>query len=120
MPPGDAPVTFMVAAHRDFHSGIVSGSGKERLQRCYEAIESEIELLLVSRQRYYENPKEIVRELEHLIACLKTREFAAACDVFLEYAYPFVRKMRVTERQAACSKALRRDRFRAFNTSQSH
>jgi len=83
--PGDAPVSFMVAADRDFHRAIVSASGSERLQRSYEAIESEIELLLVQRQHYYEHPKEIVREHEHLIACLKTRDFATARDAFLEH-----------------------------------
>ncbi|MFM0391900.1 GntR family transcriptional regulator [Paraburkholderia phytofirmans] len=84
--PVDAPVSFMVAADRDFHRAIVSASGSERLQRSYEAIESEIELLLVQqRQHFYQNPKEIVREHEHLIACLKTRDFAAARDAFLEH-----------------------------------
>jgi DNA-binding GntR family transcriptional regulator len=84
--PVDAPVSFMVAGDRDFHRAIVSASGSERLQRSYEAIESEIELLLVQqRQHYYENLKEIVREHEHLIACLKTRDLAAARDAFLEH-----------------------------------
>jgi DNA-binding GntR family transcriptional regulator len=42
-------------------------------------------LLLVQRQHFYEQPKEIVREHEHLIACLKTRDFATARDAFLEH-----------------------------------
>ncbi|MGT2477658.1 GntR family transcriptional regulator [Paraburkholderia terrae] len=85
--PSDAPVSVIVAADRDFHRAIVSASGSERLQRSYEGIESEIELLLVQQQRqhYYEHPKEIVREHEHLIACLKTRDFATARDAFLEH-----------------------------------
>lgn len=83
--PDDAPISFMVAADRDFHRAIVSASGSERLQRSYEAIESEIELLLVQRQYYYEHPKEIVREHEHLIACLRTRDFNTAQDAFLEH-----------------------------------
>lgn len=83
--PDDAPASVMVAADRDFHRAIVSASGSERLQRSYETIESEIELLLVQRQHCYEQPKEIVREHEHLLACLRTRDFATARDAFLEH-----------------------------------
>lgn len=83
--PDDAPVSFMVTGDRDFHRAIVSASGSERLQRSYEAIESEIELLLVQRQHCYDNPREIVREHEHLIACLKTRDLEVARDAFLEH-----------------------------------
>lgn len=83
--PGDAPVSFMVAADRDFHRAIVAASGSDRLQRSYEMIESEIELLLVQRQHYYEHPKDIVREHEHLIACLRTRDFETAQQAFLEH-----------------------------------
>lgn len=81
----DAPVSVLVAADRDFHRAIISASGSERLQRSYETIESEIELLLVQQQHYYEQRKVIVREHEHLLACLKTRDFTTARDAFVEH-----------------------------------
>ena len=48
-------------------------------------LECEIELLLVQRQEFYEDPKTIVREHEHLIACMKSRDFETARDAFLEH-----------------------------------
>lgn len=81
----DAPRALLVTADRDFHRAIISASGSPRLQRCYEMLEGEIELLLVQRQEYYDDPQTIVREHEHLIACMKSRDFETARDAFLEH-----------------------------------
>lgn len=84
MPP-DAPRSLLVTADRDFHRAIIAASGSDRLQRCYEMLECEIELLLVQRQDHYEDSQAIVSEHEHLIACLKTRDFETARDAFFEH-----------------------------------
>ncbi|AQH05436.1 GntR family transcriptional regulator (plasmid) [Burkholderia sp. KK1] len=83
--PPEAPRSLLVTADRDFHRAIIIASGSPRLQRCYEMLECEIELLLVQRQDYYDDPQTIVREHEHLIACMKTRDFETARDAFLEH-----------------------------------
>ena len=83
--PPDAPRSLQVTADRDFHRAIIVASGSPRLLRCYEMLECEIELLLVQRQEFYEDPKTIVREHEHLIACMKSRDFETARDAFLEH-----------------------------------
>ncbi|KAF1065610.1 GntR family transcriptional regulator (plasmid) [Burkholderia gladioli] len=81
----DAPRSLLVTADRDFHRAIISASGSPRLQRCYDMLEAEIELLLVQRQDHYDDPQTIVREHEHLIACMKSRDFETARDAFLEH-----------------------------------
>jgi DNA-binding GntR family transcriptional regulator len=81
----EAPRSLLVTADRDFHRAIIAASGSPRLQRCYDMLECEIELLLVQRQDYYDDPKTIVHEHEHLIACMKSRDFETARDAFLEH-----------------------------------
>ncbi|WP_082992356.1 GntR family transcriptional regulator [Paraburkholderia tropica] len=83
--PPDAPRSLLVMADRDFHRAIIASSGSPRLTRSYEMLESEIELLLVQRQDHYGDPNDIVREHEHLIACLRSRHFETARAAFVEH-----------------------------------
>ncbi|WP_336749685.1 GntR family transcriptional regulator [Pantoea vagans] len=83
--PADAPRSLMVTADTEFHRAIIAASGSPRLVRSYSVLESEIELLLVQRQFHYTDPNEIIAEHEHLIACLKTRDFETARDAFVEH-----------------------------------
>jgi len=85
MTPPPVSIAFMVAADRDFHRAIIAASGSPRLQKSYEAIESEIELLLAQRQYYFDDPDVLAQEHEHLVACLKTRDFATAREAFIEH-----------------------------------
>jgi DNA-binding GntR family transcriptional regulator len=75
----------LVTADRDFHRAIVAAAGSARLQHSYDIIESEIELLLAQQQDLYESPLDIVRDHEHLIACLRTRDFRTARNAFVEH-----------------------------------
>jgi DNA-binding GntR family transcriptional regulator len=81
----DAPRSEVVMADGDFHRAIVHASGSARLQRSYAMLESEIELLLVLQQPCYEDPKQIVADHEHLIACLRSRDFETARTAFVEH-----------------------------------
>lgn len=75
----------LVAADRNFHRAIVAASASERLQRSYDVLEGEIELLLVQRQALYEDPKEMFEEHELLIESLRSRDFETARDAFVEH-----------------------------------
>ncbi|ROM33922.1 GntR family transcriptional regulator [Pseudomonas poae] len=81
----DAPRSDIVTADGDFHRAIIRASGSARLQRSYAMLESEIELLLVLQQPCYEDPKQIVADHEHLIACLRSRDFETARAAFVEH-----------------------------------
>ncbi|OUM07822.1 GntR family transcriptional regulator [Pseudomonas syringae] len=83
--PDDAPVSDIVVADGDFHRAIIRASGSPRLQRSYAMLESEIELLLVLQQPCYEDPKDIVVDHEHLIECLRSRDFETARAAFVEH-----------------------------------
>lgn len=83
--PADAPRSEIVTADGDFHRAIIHASGSPRLQRSYAMLESEIELLLVLQQPCYEDPKEIVSDHEHLIECLRSRDFETARVAFVEH-----------------------------------
>lgn len=75
----------LVAADQTFHHAIIDACGSERLKNSYSILESEIELLLVQRQDFYENPKEMADEHTKLINSLKTRHFETARSAFLEH-----------------------------------
>ncbi|KRP51201.1 GntR family transcriptional regulator [Pseudomonas poae] len=81
----DAPRSEVVMADGDFHRAIIRASGSPRLQRSYAMLESEIELLLVLQQPCYEDPKDIVADHEHLIECLRSRDFETARAAFVEH-----------------------------------
>lgn len=81
---GDAANT-LVAADKNFHRAIVAASASERLQRSYDVLEGEIELLLVQRQSFYEDPKEMYEEHKVLIESLRSRDFETARDAFVEH-----------------------------------
>ncbi|MCU1779558.1 GntR family transcriptional regulator [Pseudomonas sp. 14P_5.3_Bac1] len=81
----DTPRSDIVTADGDFHRAIIRASGSARLQRSYAMLESEIELLLVLQQPCYEDPKQIVEDHEHLIACLRSRDFETARTAFVEH-----------------------------------
>ncbi len=81
----DTPRSDIVTADGDFHRAIIRASGSARLQRSYAMLESEIELLLVLQQPCYEDPKQIVKDHEHLIACLRSRDFETARTAFVEH-----------------------------------
>ncbi|QVX15684.1 GntR family transcriptional regulator [Pseudomonas congelans] len=81
----DTPRSDIVTADGDFHRAIIRASGSARLQRSYAMLESEIELLLVLQQPCYEDPKQIVKDHEHLIACLRSRDFETARIAFVEH-----------------------------------
>ncbi|QGY32937.1 GntR family transcriptional regulator [Pantoea cypripedii] len=83
--PADAPRSLLVTADTEFHRAIIAASSSPRLVRSYSVLESEIELLLVQRQFHYTDPNEIISEHEHLIACLRTRDFETARDAFVEH-----------------------------------
>ena len=83
--PADAPRSEIVIADGDFHRAIIRASGSPRLQRSYAMLESEIELLLVLQQPCYEDPKQIVSDHEHLIECLRSRDFEIARAAFVEH-----------------------------------
>ncbi|RMP77968.1 GntR family transcriptional regulator [Pseudomonas syringae] len=83
--PADAPRSDIVLADGDFHRAIIRASGSLRLQRSYAMLESEIELLLVLQQPCYEDPKAIVSDHEHLIECLRSRDFETARTAFVEH-----------------------------------
>lgn len=83
--PADAPRSDIVLADGDFHRAIIRASSSPRLQRSYAMLESEIELLLVLQQPCYEDPKTIVSDHEHLIECLRSRDFETARTAFVEH-----------------------------------
>jgi DNA-binding GntR family transcriptional regulator len=83
--PADAPRSDIVLADGNFHRAIIRASGSPRLQRSYAMLESEIELLLVLQQPCYEDPKAIVSDHEHLIECLRSRDFETARTAFVEH-----------------------------------
>ncbi|KPW38769.1 GntR family transcriptional regulator [Pseudomonas tremae] len=83
--PADSPRSDIVTADGDFHRAIIRASGSPRLQRSYAMLESEIELLLVLQQPCYEDPKDIVADHEHLIECLRSRDFETARAAFVEH-----------------------------------
>ncbi|QHF03455.1 FCD domain-containing protein [Pseudomonas asturiensis] len=81
----DAPRSEIVTADGDFHRAIIRASGSPRLQRNYAMLESEIELLLVLQQPCYEDPQQIIADHEHLIECLRSRDFETARTAFVEH-----------------------------------
>nr|WP_249213606.1 GntR family transcriptional regulator [Tatumella sp. JGM118] len=83
--PAGASSAYLSAADRAFHRAIIDASLSPRLQKSYSVLEGEIELLMVQRNAFYENSKELVAEHEHLIRCLETRVYDIARDAFVEH-----------------------------------
>ena len=83
--PVDAPRSEVVTADSDFHRAIIRAGCSPRLQKSYAMLESEIELLLVLQQPCYEDPRQIVTDHEHLIDCLRSRDFETARAAFVEH-----------------------------------
>ncbi|WP_197328520.1 GntR family transcriptional regulator [Ralstonia syzygii] len=83
--PHDAPPSLLAAADRDFHRSIVAASGSTRLQRSYDVLEGEIELLLLQRQAYCHAPKDMVDEHEQLLDAIRSRDFETARTAFEEH-----------------------------------
>lgn len=83
--PRSAPASILAKADRDFHRAIIQASGSIRLQQSYAVLEGEIELLLVQRQAFYSDAREMVEEHEQLIKALRSRVFETARDAFVEH-----------------------------------
>jgi DNA-binding GntR family transcriptional regulator len=83
--PRNAPSSLLVAADKDFHRAIIEAGGSTRLQRSYDVLEGEIELLLLQRQAYYHEPKDMVDEHEELLDALRSRDFETARAAFEQH-----------------------------------
>mgnify|MGYP003583701314 CR=1 FL=1 len=83
--PRNAPSSLLVAADRDFHRSIIAAGNSPRLQRSYDILEGEIELLLVQRQAYYHDPHDMVDEHEDLLDAMRSRDFETARSAFEEH-----------------------------------
>jgi len=81
----NAPPSLLAAADRDFHRSIIAAGGSPRIQRSYDVLEGEIELLLVQRQAFYHDPHDMVDEHEELLDAMRSRDFETARSAFEEH-----------------------------------